>query len=90
MIELQIDDQVLSVNPTDNLLQVAHAAGIAIPSLCDPSAASQQLGVHEHADKQACNLCVVQIENSDASLRCVRACETSATVGMRVITQSEF
>ncbi|MGL6013529.1 MAG: 2Fe-2S iron-sulfur cluster-binding protein, partial [Shewanella oncorhynchi] len=94
MIELRIDDQVLSVNPTDNLLQVAHAAGIAIPSLCDPSAASQQLGTHAHthaqADKQACNLCVVQIENADASLRCVRACETPVEASMRVITQSAF
>lgn len=94
MIELRIDDQVLSVNSTDNLLQAAHAAGIAIPSLCDPSAASQQLGTHAHthaqADKQACNLCVVQIENADASLRCVRACETLVAAGMRVITQSEW
>ncbi len=90
MIELRIDDQVLSVNPTDTLLQAARTAGINIPSLCEATEATKQLGVHAHDDKHACNLCVVQIENSDASLRCERACETPVAAGMRVITQSEF
>jgi len=91
MIELQIDDQrVVSTKPTDTLLEVARAAGIAIPSLCEQSPASRELALEPHSDKQACNLCLVQIENADASLRCVRACETQAETGMRVITQSEF
>lgn len=90
MIELQIDDQILSAKPTETLLQTALAAGIAIPSLCEQSPASRQLALEPHSDKQACNLCLVQIENADASLRCVRACETQAEAGMRVITQSEF
>lgn len=94
MIELQIDDQVLLVNPNNTLLQAAHNAGITIPSLCDQNAASQQLVTdkhnQKHDDKQSCNLCVVQIENADASLRCVRACETPVEMGMRVITQSAY
>lgn len=90
MIELQIDNQIVTAKPNDNLLLAARNAGITIPSLCDPIDASQQLATTPHTDKQACNLCLVQIENTDASLRCVKACETPVETGMKVITQSAF
>ncbi|MGL5490693.1 MAG: 2Fe-2S iron-sulfur cluster-binding protein, partial [Shewanella sp.] len=90
MIELRIDNKIVSAEPSDNLLHAARKAGIAIPSLCDPTDASSQLGTNPQPDKQACDLCVVQIENSDASLRCVKSCETPVQTGMKVITQSAF
>lgn len=89
MIELHIDNQRVSAEPNQSLLQAAQNAGITIPSLCQSNCSAEQ-HLAEHGDKQPCNLCVVQIENADASLRCVRACETAPTPGMRVITQSEW
>ncbi|MGL4613394.1 MAG: 2Fe-2S iron-sulfur cluster-binding protein, partial [Shewanella sp.] len=89
MIELHIDNQRVSAEPNQTLLQAAQNAGITIPSLCQSTCSAEQ-HLAEHGDKQPCNLCVVQIENADASLRCVRACETAPTPGMRVITQSEW
>lgn len=90
MIELKIDNHSVTAEPNDNLLQAARKAGIAIPSLCDPTDATRQLGTAPNADKQDCNLCLVQIENTDASLRCVKACETPAEAGLKVITQSAY
>ena len=84
MIKLNIDGKPLSGDASDSLLKVAHKAGIVIPSLCDPSQPDSQ---SDH-NKQDCNLCMVQIQNADASHRTVRACETQITTGMQVTTQS--
>ncbi|NKF49333.1 formate dehydrogenase subunit alpha [Shewanella sp. WXL01] len=84
MISLNIDGKLVTVEPEQNLLQAATKAGITIPSLCDPL--NSQSTKQQY--KQDCNLCMVEINNHDASCRTAKACQTKVSDNMQVTTQS--
>lgn len=90
MIELNINGQSVYAKQGDTLLKAAQAAGIIIPSLCDYTheQAKPLNLVSPHPQKHHCNLCVVEIKNSDNSTRCARSCETLVQAGMKVNTRS--
>lgn len=77
LIELEIDGQVLLVQPGATIWEAAKQAGISIPVLChDPQ--MRPVGV--------CRVCVVEVEGARVlPAACVRECER----GMRVKTRGE-
>ncbi len=74
MIELEINDIPVSVEPGTSILNAAKKVGVKIPTLCF------------HSDLEpwaACGICVVKAEGSPKMLR---ACATAAAPGMKIIT----
>ena len=74
---LTIDGRVLAFEPGQTILDVAEAAGIAIPTLC-------YLPQAGHRD--VCRICVVDVAGAG---RLLPACSTPATDGMVVETANE-
>lgn len=77
-ITLQINDQELPAQPGETILQVAHRAGIYIPTLCHHEAL---------APFGACRLCVVEVEKEGA-VKYEAACSYPAEDGIAVSTDT--
>lgn len=77
VVTLQIDDQDLSANEGQTVMEVARENEIRIPSLCRLEGLS---------NAGACRLCLVEVEGSRKLLP---ACVTSVFEGMVVQTRSE-
>ena len=75
-MNITIDGRQTTAAPGSTILQAARAAGIEIPTLC----------FDERLEPvSACRLCVVEVEGRPDP---VTACDTQATAGMIVCTQS--
>ena len=77
MINLKIDGKDVQVAPQATILEAAEAVGIKIPTLCY---------LKKVSPTGACRVCVVEVEGADKTMT---ACNTRATDGMVVTTQSE-
>lgn len=77
VVSLKINGEPVAAQPEDSILQVAQAAGIAIPTLCHLD------GVTEVA---SCRLCLVEVNGGEALQA---ACSTKVTEGMEIRTDSE-
>lgn len=75
-MNITIDGRALTFEGRPNLLELARANGIRIPSLCDNP------GLHPYA---GCRLCLVEIKGRNGY---VPACATEAGDGMEVLTRS--
>lgn len=76
-IEIEIDGQKLTADPSQTVMQVADAAGIYIPRFC----------YHKHLSIAAnCRMCLVEIEKSPKTQP---ACATPVMPGMKVFTKSQ-
>jgi len=76
-IEIEIDGQTLTANPSEMVMQVADRAGIYIPRFC----------YHKHLSIAAnCRMCLVEVEKAPKTLP---ACATPVMPGMKVFTQSQ-
>ncbi|PID48534.1 MAG: NADH-quinone oxidoreductase subunit G [Proteobacteria bacterium] len=76
LVTLEIDGQMLEARPGSMLIEVADAAGIAIPRFC----------YHKKLSVAAnCRMCLVEVEKSFKPLP---ACATPVTAGMKVWTRS--
>lgn len=80
MITIHINDQEIDVEADSNLLQVARANGIDIPTLC-----------HHPALKPSgsCKVCAVALEKADGSKTIMLSCLLRVKAGMRVWTEGE-
>jgi formate dehydrogenase alpha subunit len=77
MINLKIDGKDVQVAPQATILDAAETVGIKIPTLCY---------LKKVSPTGACRVCVVEVEGADKTMT---ACNTRATDGMVVTTQSE-
>lgn len=77
MVNLTIDNKPVSVEEGTTILDAARKAGINVPTLCY---------LKEINEIGACRICVVEVEGVE---RCVTACNTVATEGMVVHTNSQ-
>ncbi len=77
MVNITIDNKVVTVAEGTTILQAAREAGIAIPTLCYLE------GVN---DIGACRLCIVEVEGMS---RLVPSCNTKAEEGMVVRTNTD-
>lgn len=77
MIELQINEQTISVPEGTNVIDAAEDNGIYIPRFCY----HRKLSVVAN-----CRMCLVEVEGVPKPLP---ACATTATQGMKVFTQSK-
>jgi formate dehydrogenase alpha subunit len=77
MINLKIDGKQVQIEKGAMILAAAERAGAQIPTLCY---------LKKISPTGACRICVVEIEGSDTPMT---ACNTPATEGMVVTTQSE-
>ncbi len=77
MINLRIDGKDVQVAAGATILEAAEKVGIQIPTLCY---------LKKVSPTGACRICVVEIEGADKTMT---ACNTRATDGMIVTTQSE-
>ncbi len=76
MVNLFINDKEVSVKEGTTILEAARGAGINIPTLCY---------LKDINEIGACRVCVVEVEGAD---RCVTACNSAVSEGMRVYTHS--
>ncbi len=75
-IDLTVDGVAVAAQDGDSILLAARQAGISIPSMCaDPR-------IKASGD---CGLCVVEI---DGAAQPVKACQTTVSAGMQVVTNS--
>lgn len=102
LIQLTIDDQIVTVGRETTILQAARQAGIYIPTLCHhpdlPPADTCQPAETIYQGKQelqnvtpdqrakGCGLCVVEVSGNE---ELVRSCSTRAIQGMIVNTNGE-
>ncbi len=77
VLTLTVDDQQITAQANDTILQAARDAGIAIPTLCHLD------GV---GDIGACRLCLVEVAGSN---KLVASCVTKAAEGMVVHTSTD-
>ena len=77
MVNLKIDGKQVQIEKGAMILAAAEQAGAHIPTLCY---------LKKVSPTGACRICVVEIEGSDTPMT---ACNTPATEGMVVTTQSE-
>jgi bidirectional [NiFe] hydrogenase diaphorase subunit len=77
ILTLTIDNEQVSGNDDESLLEIAHQHGISIPTLCHLDGLS---------DVGACRLCLVEIEGSP---KLVPACTTRPQEGMVVHTNTD-
>ncbi len=76
-VKISIDGKEVTVPENVTILQAANSVGIKIPTLC----------FHERLNPiKSCGLCIVEV---DANPEPLPACSTSASEGMRIITQSD-
>jgi len=76
MVNININNQEISVEDGTTILNAASKAGIVIPHLCYVE------GINDIA---ACRVCVVEVEGKDSL---VAACNTKAEDGMKILTNS--
>lgn len=74
---LTIDDKPVAAHDGETVLHAAHAAGIAIPTLCHMDGVT---------DVAACRMCLVEVEGGSKLLA---ACVTEVAEGMVVHTATE-
>lgn len=77
MVNLKIDGKQVQIETGATILTAAEQVGAYIPTLCY---------LKKVSPTGACRICVVEIEGSDTTMT---ACNTPATEGMVVTTQSE-
>ena len=77
MVNLKIDGKQVQIKEGATILSAAEQAGIDIPTLCY---------LKKVSPTGACRICVVEIEGCDTPMT---ACNTPATDGMVITTQSE-
>lgn len=85
MIELSFDGKKANASLGDNLLSCATNAGIAIPNLCHHTSLPSRNTAN---NKQSCGLCYVELTNSRGEVTTAKACETTITETVSVITHS--
>lgn len=77
MVDIEIDDKKLEVEPGSMIIEAADAAGIRIPRFC----------YHKKLSVAAnCRMCLVEVEKVPKP---VPACATPVTAGMKVYTCSD-
>ena len=76
LIQIEINEQLITVEPGAKLIDVADENGIDIPRFC----------YHKKLSTSAnCRMCLVEIENAP---KLMPACATFVTEGMKVATKS--
>ena len=89
MIELSFDGKTATAVSGDNLLTCAINAGVAIPHLCHHTHQSDtNKSTNSLQNKQSCGLCYVELTDASGCKSTVKACETSVTEAITVITHS--
>jgi len=75
-IEITIDNQQVTVDPSENIVEACARVGVKIPTLC------YLKGISKNA---SCGVCVVEVEGAKAL---VRSCVQNPTPGMKIHTSS--
>ncbi|MGF7185611.1 NADH-quinone oxidoreductase subunit G/NADP-reducing hydrogenase subunit HndD [Desulfitispora alkaliphila] len=84
MINIQINDQSLSVPSGITILEAAHEAGVKIPTLCHLDLHNLQL----YNKTASCRVCMVEMGSDQTRNKLVPSCVTPVAEGMAVRTDT--